>query len=172
MRKVGIRIIVLLLAASCFCIGCNRGPQKPPGFPELFPCKITITQGGQPLEGASVVLFPKSGGSSGWNTEGVTNAQGIAELNTHLEFRGAPVGDYVVRVSKTEITPSAWPIDPPQDSIEREKWYNCKAEEKRTTYRLVKAEFGDQRTPHSITIDRGKNEATFDVGEAIKEEKR
>jgi len=164
-------LLVLAVVLTCFSGGCNRGPQKPPGMPDLFPCKITITQEGTPLAGGAVVLFPKSGGSNGWNTEGVTNANGVADLKTHLEFQGAPAGDYVVLVTKTEMSPSAWPIDPPADPVAKEDWYNGKAAEKRTTYRLVKPEFGDsKKTPHSITIAKGKNEASFDVGEPTKEE--
>jgi len=163
--------LFLLLVTTCLPSGCNKGPQKPSGLPELFPCQITITQEGTLLEGAAVVLFPKSGGSNGWNTEGVTNAKGVAELKTHLEFKGAPAGDYVVLVTKTELSPSAWPIDPPKDPVEKEEWYNGKAAEKRINYRFIKPEFGDaKKTPHSITITKGKNEATFDVGEPIKEE--
>lgn len=162
-------IIVLMVAAPCFCSGCG-GPKKPPGMPDLYPCIITITQGGSPLEGARVLLFPKTGGSNGWNTDGLTNAKGVAELKTNVDFKGAPAGEYVVMVSKTELSPGDAPDVAPTDPVEFEKWHNIKLAEKRVRYNLVKPEFGDaKKTPHSITIAKGKNEATFDVGEAIQD---
>ena len=166
------KTVLVLIVAVGFTTGCG-GQKKPPGMPDLFPCKITITQEGTPLEGATVTLFPKTGGSNGWNTVGLTNANGVAEMKTQVDFKGAPVGEYVVRVTKTDISPSAFPEKAPTDPVEYEKWYQGSSVEKRITYRLVKAEFDDmRRTPHFITIDKGKNEATFDVGEPIKEEIR
>jgi len=164
------KFLVLLTVTFCFCSGC-AGQKKPDGMPDLFPCQITITQNGTPLEGAAVIIFPKTGGSNGWNTTGLTNANGVAELMTHNDFKGAPAGEYVVMVTKTELSPSAVPDKAPTDPVEYEKWDMVKRSETRTTYRLVKAEFGVANlTPHSITVSQGKNEATFDVGEPIKEE--
>jgi len=164
-------LTTVLVLASCLCSGCGQGPQKPKGFPEVFSCKITIKQGDSPLEGALVVLFPKSGVGNGWNTDGLTNAKGVAELKTHVDFKGAPAGDYVVMVTKTELSPGDAPDIAPTDPVEYEKWHLIKIAEKRIRYNLVKPEFGDmKKTPHTITITKGKNEATFDVGEPIKEE--
>jgi len=144
-------------------------------MPDLHPCQITITQEDVPLEGASVTLFPKTGGSNGWNTVGLTNANGVAEMKTHNDFKGAPAGEYVVMVTKTERSHGSVPDEPPyshkENPMEYEKWLQAKNAEKRITYRLVKPEFNDaNKTPHTITITKGKNEAAFDVGEPIKEE--
>jgi hypothetical protein len=164
-------LTVFTVFLSCFSIGCDRGPQKPKDFPDLFPCKITITQGGSPLEGALVFLSPKSGVSNGWNTEGKTDSKGVADLKTHVDFKGAPAGDYVVRISKTELSPSSVSEIEPKDPVEYDKWDRAKRAEKRTMYNLVKTEFNDaKKTPHFITISKGKNEAAFDVGEPIKDE--
>ena len=164
------KLFVGVVVALCFCSGCSKGPEKPQGFPELFPCQITITQGGSPLESAHVVLFPKTGRSNGWSTEGLTDANGVAEMKTHADFKGAPAGDYIVRVSKIALSPSDLPATEPTDPVEYEKWYNARQLEKRIKYRLVKAEFDDMtKTPLAITIASGKNEAIFDVGEPIQE---
>ncbi len=172
MTKKSCPIIIILAFVTAFCLsGCNRGPQKPKGMPDLYPCKITITQGGKPLEGAAVVLTPKSGLSNGWNTEGATDADGIAEIKTHVDFKGAPEGEFIVRVSKTELSPSSVPDKAPTDPVEYEKWDMAKRAEKRVAFRFVKPEFDDpKKTPHKITISKGKNEAAFDVGEPIKDE--
>ena len=140
-------------------------------MPDLYSCNITITQGGVPLEGALVKLEPKQGGSIGWNSDGKTDTKGIAHVATGIDFKGVPLGEYVVRVSKTEISPSEFPDIPPKDPAEYDKWRTGVQNEKRITYNLVKPEFNDAKmTPHSITITKGKNEAAFDVGEPIKEE--
>ncbi len=166
-----LKYYALLFLAVAVLSGCNRGPAKPKGLPELFPCSITITQSGKPLEGALVTLVPKSGRSNGWNTNGRTDVDGVAELKTQVNFDGAPAGEYVVRVSKNELSPSSVSTVAPADPIEYQKWYAVKRTEKLASIRLVKPEFDDvKKTPHKITITKGKNEATFDVGEPIKEE--
>ena len=163
--------IVLAIAVLCFCVGCDKGPQKPKDMPDLFPCVITITQGNVPLEGALVVLTPKSGVSNGWSTDGVTNAKGVVELKTHGDFKGVPPGEFLVLVTKTELSPSDLGDIAPTDPVKYEEWHLGKLAEKRITYRLVKPEFGNAKTtPHSITISKESNKATFDVGEPIKEE--
>ena len=149
--------------------GCS-GSKRPDGMPKLHPCQITITQDGVPLEGASVTLDPK-GGSISWRSDGRTDANGVAYIVTGVEYKGAPVGEYRVRVSKMELSPSAVSETSPTDPVEYEKWAQVKRSETRTQYRMVKAEFDDpQKTTLELTVSEGKNEVTFDVGEAIKEE--
>lgn len=162
--------VVFLVLGFVLHGGCDRGPAKPKNMPELFPCRITITQAGNPLEGAAVVLAPMSGNTA-WISQGATDAQGVAEIKTHVDFKGVPEGEYAVRVSKVEMTPSAVSDKAPTDPVEYVEWDKVKRTEKRLTYRYVKPEFDDsKKTPHKITITQGKNEATFDVGEPIKEE--
>jgi len=114
-------------------------------LPDLFPCKITITQGGRPLEDATVQLVPEKDAFDfdfPWYIIGKTDANGTAKIFTHTDHAGAPAGKFKVLVSKID---------------------------EESSMRYVKAEYGDlAKTPHSITITRGINEATFDVGEAIR----
>ena len=165
--------VAAILVALFILSGCNHAPKKPANMPDLYSCKIAITQEEKPLKGAVVRLEPKTGGSIGWRCDGKTNAKGVAEIATGIDFKGVPEGEYVVCVSKTELEPSAFPDKAPTDPVEREKWrvgVNAEAIT-RKTYRYVKPEFNDaKKTSHSITIVKGKNEATFDVGEPIKEE--
>jgi len=159
-----------LLLALTFLSGCDQ-KAKPAGMPDLYPCSITITQGGGPLQGALVRLEPKQGGNIGWGVDGRTNARGVAQIATGIDFKGAPAGEYFVLVSKTEMAPSKFSPTSPEDPAEAAKWYNDSINEKRAIYRLVKAEFDNTKTTTlSITIAKGKNNATFDVGEPVKEE--
>ena len=165
------RISLIFTFILCVLFGCQQ-KQRPDGLPDLFPCAITITQEEQPLDEALVRLVPENGGSAAWAVSGKTDAKGIARISTHADFSGAPEGTFKVLVSKTEMSPSQFP-EPAKDASpeERVTWSNNISTEKRTKYTLVKPEFGDaKKTPHSITITKGKNEATFDVGEPIKEE--
>ena len=167
-----LRVFFALTLALCVLTGC-QGKKRPDGLPELFPCVITIIQEGQPLDGALVQLIPESGGT-GWTVSGKTGTNGKANISTHADFAGAPAGTYKVLVSKTEMSPSQF-TEPAQDAPQDEKtaYYNNISSEKRIKYTLVKPEFDDaKKTPLSITVAKGKNEATFDVGEAIKEETR
>jgi hypothetical protein len=162
-----IRIFIGAALVLCTFSGCGKEP-RPAGFPALYPCKITITQGGQPLEGALVRLMPESGKSE-WVTSGTTNASGVAAVVTHAKFSGAPEGTFKVCVSKTQLTPSKYP--PPADNAPQSEWDQWKEQtssEKRQKAYYVKPEYDDVKaTPHSLTITQGKNRATFDVGEAV-----
>ena len=163
------RIYFALTLVLCLLSGCKQKP-RPVGFPDLFPCTIKVTQNDQPLEGASVRLLPESG-SFEWIISGTTDASGMAKIFTHADFAGAPAGTFKVIISKNEMEPSK--LVQPEDKMSDEwkEWFGKWQEEKLATFRYVKPEYDNvNTTPHSITIAKGKNTATFDVGEAIKEE--
>ena len=151
----------------CILSGCNRA-NRPDGLPPLSSCEITITQGGEPLEGAFVQLMPESGVFE-WAVAGHTNASGVAKILTHAQFPGAPEGTFKVLVSKTELEPSKFGPEPDDvNSPERAKWYDQVTNEKRDTIMYVKPEYDKAHTtPLSITITRGRNRETFDVGEPV-----
>lgn len=111
----------LLLAAvlSVAFLGCGpKGPKKPDGMPELFPCVLTLTKGGAPVDGAIVTLHPTSGDSQ-WKPSGVSDAQGVVKLATYGNFPGAPAGSYKVTVMKSEPIPEENPmgIDAPNGGV-------------------------------------------------------
>ena len=115
-------------------------------------------------------LMPESG-SPEWLTSGKTDANGVAKLSTHAKFSGAPAGTFKVCVSKIYDTPSQFTA-PARDApgAEWDAWRVNVENEKRPKYRHVKSEFDDvAKTPHSITVAKGRNSQTFDVGNAIEE---
>jgi hypothetical protein len=82
--------------------GCGGG-KKPDGLPDLYPCQITITLKGTPLEGAVVSLL---GNDGRWPGNGITDRQGIAVIKTRGQFIGVAEGTYKVTVSKVFLPPS------------------------------------------------------------------
>ncbi|MCL2304374.1 MAG: hypothetical protein FWC43_03425 [Planctomycetaceae bacterium] len=137
-------------------------------MPPLFSCEITITHEGSPLEGADLRLLSKDG-ITNWIIGGRTNASGVAKIVTHAQFDGAPAGTYKVLVAKGVMAPSKFPEPGPGASAEEVSAHvdNLKSEI-RPTIQHVKPEFDDAaQTPHSITVTKGKNKATFDVGALI-----
>jgi len=164
---VQIRTFILSIFVVCAFSGCGK-EERPAGFPTLYPCTITITQEEKPLDGALVRLVPESG-SSQWIVSGKTDASGTAKLSTHAKFAGAPEGTFKVCISKIYETPSQFP--PPAKDAPYEEWEAWRAQsnsEQRPKYHHVKPEYDNVKaTPHSITITKGKNRQTFDVGEVV-----
>jgi len=102
------RILSTFLVAglSVFLIGCgeNHG---------TFPVSVTITQNGVPLAGAVVTAISSDG--QGNSASGMTNAAGVAALETTQGWNGAFPGEYNVAVVKWEnITVPAPSEDDPQ----------------------------------------------------------
>ena len=87
----------LLAIALLGTAGCNKN-QRPEGLPPTHPLTITVTQEGNPLEGATVSLVSPE---LKWVIGGVTNADGQAKMMTHGKFEGAPEGTFNVIILKT-----------------------------------------------------------------------
>ena len=81
--------LALIVLAGC-------GESGPP-IPELAPVTGTVTQGGKPLEGASVSFWPEGKGSPSISA---TDAEGRFELKYGGKADGAPLGKHTVRISK------------------------------------------------------------------------
>jgi hypothetical protein len=157
--------VMFLLLVS----GCKNAVPKPDGLPKLYPCEISVTQDGAPLEDAAVRLLSKDT-ENGWQVEGLTASNGIAVLKTAVHFPGVPKGDYTVLIAKIEVEKSTVPPPPSPQSPEFAAWQAAKGLEKLDNYYLVKPEFNNpKKTPHSITVKEGKNEGTFEVGKPIRE---
>lgn len=93
---------VLMLLGGCLIvasIGCTQGPQRPADLPELTPCTITVTHNGSPVEGAGVLLSPKSGKFS---AAGTTDGSGKAVMKTNATYEGVVPGEYMATVKKLE----------------------------------------------------------------------
>ena len=140
--------------------GC-KDSSRPKDLPTLYKTKITFLQDGKGLEGATVNLVPDV--QSKWSVGGITDAQGVCTPRTHGQFDGVPEGQYKILVQKdmTEL-PEVTPNTP--------KSFDGTPILLGTVYSLVAPEFSDvKKTTLSIQIsNKGKNEETFDVGNAVK----
>jgi len=162
-----IRRLIGAALVLCAFSGCG-GSERPDGLPPLHPCEITITQGGNPLGGASVRLV-RDDGTSAWPITGRTDSSGVAKITSHAQFAGAPEGTFKVLVSKTEMEPSKY-TQPAKDAPQAEwdEYLGATTTEVRRRIAYVEPQYDDVKAaPHSITIVKGKNKATFDVGEAV-----
>lgn len=86
-------------------LGC--GQPTDPNRPKTYPVSGTVTQAGQPVEGANVV-FQLADGSRG--AVGVTDASGKYTLMTFSAGDGAVAGDHKVAITKYDrpaITPKS-----------------------------------------------------------------
>jgi hypothetical protein len=84
-------VMTLVLASGC-------GETRDPNLPNLVPVSGTVKLDGMPLAGASVNFYGDAAGSTG--SAGKTNAKGVYKLHTLHNGDGAPVGRYVVSISK------------------------------------------------------------------------
>ncbi|MDR0327861.1 MAG: carboxypeptidase-like regulatory domain-containing protein [Planctomycetaceae bacterium] len=87
------------LLAVISIAGCSNRVSRPNDLPELHPCTFTITQDGDPLDGAYVSLIPMEETNAKYQTSSVTNHEGKAAFATY-GFNGVPAGKYKVCVRK------------------------------------------------------------------------
>ena len=159
----------LLLLYFCLIVlsGCKK-ENRPEGMPPLHSCRITVTQDGKPLEGANVGLYAQD---AKWRSSGTTDVNGVADLVTQGQFKGAPEGSYKVTVSKEEIVSLATPeqlaaIE--KAKAENPKWYDA-PNIKQETWQLVEKQYTDKEsTTLELIVSKGRNSETFDVGKAVR----
>jgi len=146
-------LFVLLILVAFSVVGCSK-QLKPDGFPPLYPASVLITQDGQPLKGAKVILFHTDDASQRWGIFGTTDGSGRAVFVTHGKFRGAPEGEYLVAVYKQEEVEVARRGD------------NIITE----AFTLIEEQYTDrEKSPLRIQIQRrGKNHGEFDVGKPVR----
>jgi hypothetical protein len=93
-------VFVLLLCALLFYqSGCSK---KPSGFPDVYPCQITVLNGEQPEENVRILLYSTSGSGS-LLIRGQTNSAGYAVFSTSLNKfskQGVPKGEYTAVFEK------------------------------------------------------------------------
>ena len=144
---------VLLFLAGCG--GSDRG--RPADLPQLYPVSIGITQGNQPLEGATVTLVSKTPATYG-TASGTTNAAGVAAIRTY-GYDGVPASEYTVLVEKKDSENQR------EERTEEGLTYMTGGQ----LYNYVDAQFSrEDSTPLHITVaDKGVKE-TFDVGAPVR----
>ena len=145
--------VVVVSAAGC------GGPKRPDGFPVVYPCTITVTQGNTPLEGVSVTLR-HSETSGKWAISGITNASGVANIRTHGQFPGAPMGTFKVVLSKTVIEGGSGSDDDNRASPSKEPV---------KIYSLIDKQYlQEETTPLQIDVQKKRASASFDIGAPVR----
>lgn len=161
----------LLLAVSLI-VGCVGEP-RPAGMPRLYPVSITVTQEGEPLEGALLQLFAEDSANARWGPSGVSNSSGVATLFTEGKYKGVPLGEFKVVVTKSEREPHPHPewADLPYGDPNFQRYGAISRGLK--TFNYVELQYGSVAdTPLSIDITAGKKTYTIDVGKQSKTEVR
>jgi hypothetical protein len=167
MRKISFSFA--LIAFVCLDLlnlsGCS--PSRPSDLPKLVNVTLTITQEGKPLSGAMVNL-DRTEQDGIYSAGGTTDENGVCLLYTHSKYKGAPLGKYKVRISRTEIIPK--PINKkPKSAAEFETYKKEEAKNPPKTYQFVEKIYTDTKTtPLEIDIT-GSMQKTFDVGKAVKD---
>ena len=164
MKKFAMIFSLCSLVSLVFVSGCG-GQKLPDGMPNLYPTTITLTVDGKPFTGGLITLVPVSG-TLQWQVAAPTDERGKAVIRTHGEYIGAPEGEMKVCVSaiRNEEGPTA-ATPRPNDYGEGIAWDAAVLKE-RETFLVAGKEYGDAATtPLTMTIKKGKNEATFDVPE-------
>jgi len=154
--------IVLLLSLGAILTTCltGCGSKLPDGMPPLHPLTLTVTQEGKPFPEASVSLYP-SDGARGWNSGGLTDANGVLPVFTHGKYSGVPAGKYKITVDCVTSDPPR-----PKNATESEIAEHLK---KHPEFRIVPLPFTDRaKTPLEIEVVKGTNRLTIDIPEKVK----
>lgn len=135
MRTCNLGICVAaVMFASASLAGCSGGGGGSSTGPKTSPVSGTVTQGGKPLEGATI-RFVRADGKGG--AAGRTDANGRYTLSTAKPGDGAEAGQYKVAITKFEqaaatgsssekdyVPPKEGESAPPPKSLLPEKYGN------------------------------------------------
>lgn len=158
MLKISLELSFVIIFALALTAGCG-GKKRPSDMPDIYSCQITITQENAPLEGATVLFVSDDPALAHWSVGGKTDEKGKAIMKTHAAFIGAPAGTFTVILSKEELIPNGEP------KIVRGE----KMTPPMTLYSLIDPKFTTkEKSPLKITIEKKKNEQTFEIGKKEK----
>jgi len=152
--------------ATLFCFGCG-GEKLPPGMPKLYPATITVTQDGQPLAGAEVILL-NTDPSTSWSAGGMTDQNGVIKLRTLGRYDGAPAGKYRVAVEKIERPNITLPEEMPTDPEERKEYNRLAKELADNTFYVVDPKFGLDQTTLEVEITLTNLNVSVDVSPVVR----
>ncbi len=161
---VNLSAVLILLGGCAFLtsIGCGGGPAKPDDMPALTPCTITVTHNGEPVEGASVLLSPKSGK---YSAAGITDGSGTAVMKTNATFEGVVAGDFLATVTKLEETGYVAPPEP-SDPQKYEEWEAELKKQPKPKHLLPEKYTSFDSAGLTITVSEGSPaEETFDLAD-------
>jgi hypothetical protein len=91
--------IVFIAVLTVFILGCRK-PERPEGMPDLTPCIIVVTFGGEKIDGVGVQLHSQDPTTNEWVSGGRTDVHGKAVLKTGVYFDGAVPGNYIISFQK------------------------------------------------------------------------
>jgi hypothetical protein len=136
----------LLILVALSIVGCQ---DKSGG---TYPMSIKVTQGGTPLEGATVTLTGDS-----HTAVGITDTAGTATIKSTEGWTGVFPGEYAVTIKKTEYSTSSSP--PPGTEVDRtssdeNQVFSIKRE-------LLPAKYGNSKTSE-MTVTQEKKKGTFE----------
>ena len=139
-------LVILSIMTLVFASGCGNKIKT-------YPVTGKITYKGEPLVGASVAFSPKVEGQ-GLPALGVTDSNGVYKLQTEKgrPYGGTTPGEYIVKVSKTEIVKTGRKV--PGASGEPQ-------EETRSVSSLPDKYASGSLTPLKFTVEKKAN--TYDI---------
>jgi len=159
--------IVLTVLGVCLLLlpGCRKG--KPDGIPPLFPVTVKITKGDTPVTGANVFLVAPTSISGSWSASGVTDASGLATIETSQgdwKAKGAPEGEFKIYLTKLakfeEPPPPSGDDDASKADFYAERLKRLEAAGKEIPKSLTTVATSELKI--SIVAGTGANE-TFDI---------
>lgn len=155
-------IIGIFMITGFALVGCTE--KRPDGMPDLHPISVTLTQDGQPLAEASVLLLSDDESLTRWGVGGSTDQNGVATIRTYGKYPGAPAGEYRVIVMKTETE-----TDP---ATQNKNWTPKFPGDGEKVYHLVDQQYSNPNSsPLKVTIEKGGNKTvSFEIGKPIRQE--
>jgi hypothetical protein len=100
--KLSFTTVIYLLVSVLLLTGCHWRAKRPADLPELIPCTISVTFGGEVMEGVGVMLIPENKQVNKWAAGGKTNHEGKATMVTSSVFGGVVPGNYIVSFKKLD----------------------------------------------------------------------
>jgi hypothetical protein len=101
MKKIFVIVIcVLIIFAEFQLISCSRRVKRPADLPALTPCVVSVTFGGEIMEGVGVYLTPEDKTINKWSAGGITNNEGKATMITSSVFNGVVPSKYIISFRK------------------------------------------------------------------------
>jgi hypothetical protein len=128
-RFFSLLIFFTLLAMMQVGCSCSQLPPEPEGLPKLYPCNVSVTFGGKPLEGVQIVFVPEDAQST-WRPSGSTNKDGKMIPYTSFGYKGAPAGKYTVTFSLVVEPDDNSPPNTPATSMIPLKYSPSQSQEK------------------------------------------
>lgn len=167
MRNLHVIFVLSLMLSGC------SSETLPEGMPPLFPAKLTFTQEGKALGDAAVALMNTEPSMMRWTVGGRTDSNGVLTVKTLGKYNGVPAGKYIILVTKTERFAGGTEKQPvPQDDKAAKEYY-AKINKEQKFFDYVDLKYSAPETSGlEIEISPDGNEQTFDLGKAVKIEKK